>query len=724
MRFSSGPIPKRAPSQLNKWGYLVEAMHGGESSVVGLISQENDDRLSDVKADLKTRKEQRAFDTIRGYAATAEGMARVGTLYAPSHLTYHDADTVLDSVLADTSLAVKRVARRGNVRPGFLTSLTELITSSLDKNNDNKRLQYIHGDRLFELRLVDATHLARFDRDGRTWHNVIRGRFETGEAGNRSGTRFELVYGASGRVDRDPDLDFVPAEVVASGRLGPQFMTIHLVNPSDISFGTAVITPRWLYVLAAATPREYGDPRVIDETLDPIDFDTIAAGDVVGVGIHTFNALRGYEIGREARKRGATVVFGGIHPTLYPDESHELGGAHAVVKGDGDVVWATVLADCANGTLQSCYDGGRVDGATFQPARWDLLPADKYMWGSVQTLRGCPKHCSFCSVWKTDGQQPRQRTADAVVREIVELRRMGFRFILLSDDNFYPVTVEDLRLAERQGNTARIESLKEIRRERFELMDKLARLPDDLVFYTQITMEAAEDPEFLKAMNKAKIRGALVGVESVTPEGLKAIFKDFNYAGDKLVTRLKEFRKHGVHVLGSFIFGLPTDKQETFDATAELAQRSDIAFAQFIMLTPFPGTVDFAKWEEKMASDPTRIAGYPLTRFWLIPRDQRPKVYTPHPMLSPDQIRRGTQSVWDRFYSIPAIWERASIIKSLRGRVAFVMISKLYRQMYANTGIATDSARATRSAQWARVLARQCRRLFVTAPMPDLQVPN
>jgi radical SAM superfamily enzyme YgiQ (UPF0313 family) len=501
-------------------------------------------------------------------------------------------------------------------------------------------------------------------------------------------------------------------------------MRIHLVNPSDISFGTAVITPRWLYVLAAATPAQYGDPRVIDETLEPMDFDSVAPGDVVGIGIHTFNALRGYEIGREARKRGAYVVFGGIHPTLYPEESVELGGAHAVVKGDGDLVWRDVLAACETGTLLSTYDGGRVSGTTFQPARWDLLPADRYMWGSVQTLRGCPKHCSFCSVWRTDGQQPRQRRADAVVKEIVELRRMGFRFILLSDDNFYPVTVEDLRLAERQGNKARIESLQEIRSERFELMERLAKLPDDLVFYTQITMEAAEDPEFLKAMNKAKIRGALVGVESVTPEGLKAIFKDFNYAGDKLVTRLKEFRKHGVHVLGSFIFGLPTDKEDTFAATAELAQRADIAFAQFIMLTPFPGTVDFARWEEKMASDPTRIAGYPLTRFWLIPREQRPKVYTPHPMLTPEQIRRGTQSTWDRFYSIPAIWERASIVKTFRNRLLFVMISKLYRQMYANTGIATDSARVSRSTHWARWLARPCRKLFVTTPMPDLQVPN
>jgi hypothetical protein len=193
-----GSDPKRAPGQLNKWGYLVEAMHGGESSVVGLISQENDDRLSDVKAGLKTRKEQRAFDTIRGHAALAEGVARVGTLYAPSDLTYHDADTVLKDVLADNSLAVKHVARSGDVRPGFLTTLTELLAASLDKKNYKQRIRYIHGDRLYQLRLVESTPLARFDRDGRTWQNAIRGRFETAEAGARSGTRFELVYGASG----------------------------------------------------------------------------------------------------------------------------------------------------------------------------------------------------------------------------------------------------------------------------------------------------------------------------------------------------------------------------------------------------------------------------------------------------------------------------------------------------------------------------------------------
>ena len=181
----------------------------------------------------------------------------------------------------------------------------------------------------------------------------------------------------------------------------------------------------------------------------------IQPGDVVGIGIHTANALRGYEIGNLARERGAYVVFGGIHATLYPNEAHELGGAHAVVKGDGDVVWSKVLADCAQGTPLPVYEGGRIEASEFLPARWDLVPRKSYMWASVQTVRGCPKHCSFCSVWRTDGQRPRQRTSDVVIEEIVQLRRLGFRFIALADDNFYPVTLTDLRLAEEQHNTAR-----------------------------------------------------------------------------------------------------------------------------------------------------------------------------------------------------------------------------------------------------------------------------
>ena len=235
---------------------------------------------------------------------------------------------------------------------------------------------------------------------------------------------------------------------------------------------------------------------------------------MVGIGIHTGNALRGYEVGKIARERGAWVIFGGIHATLYPEEAIELGGAHAVVKGDGDVIWAEALNDCVLGNPRKLYDGGRIEPDQFLPARWDLMPPDSYMWASVQTIRGCAKHCSFCSVWRTDGQRPRQRASDGVIQEIVELRRKGFRFIALADDNFYPVTMTDLRLARQQGNAERIAELESIRAERFVLMARLAELPKDMVFYTQITMEAAEDIEFLKAMNKARIRGRAGGRRS------------------------------------------------------------------------------------------------------------------------------------------------------------------------------------------------------------------
>jgi radical SAM superfamily enzyme YgiQ (UPF0313 family) len=500
-------------------------------------------------------------------------------------------------------------------------------------------------------------------------------------------------------------------------------MRVHLVNPSDISFGTAVITPRWLYVLAAATPARFGNPLIVDETLDQFDPASVDAGDVVGIGIHTSNALRGYAVGHLARERGAFVVFGGIHATLYADEVLERGAAHAVVSGDGDLVWSRVIADCERGSPETSYAGGRIEGEAFASARWDLLPEGRYMWGSVQTVRGCPKHCSFCSVWRTDGQKPRQRWVSDVVREVVALRRKGFRFIALADDNFYPVTLEDLAAADRRADKSRFAELTRLRQERFELMAELERLPEDMVFFTQITMEAAEDLEFLAAMRRARIRGALVGVESVTPEGLKAVHKNFNDAGEALVTRLQAFRAHGVHVLGSFIFGLPTDDANTFVATTDLAQRSGITFAQFVMLTPFPGTVDFAKWEQEDASK-TTIQGIPLARYWLIPMSQRPKVYSPHPTMTSEMIRQGTQQAWDRFYTLSAIWRRSMCLRSLRARLAFVLISKLYRQMYASTGIATDSARVAKSARRTRWLATVTRRFFLAKPMPDLADPT
>jgi len=127
-------------------------------------------------------------------------------------------------------------------------------------------------------------------------------------------------------------------------------MCVHLVNTSDHSFGTAVITPRWLFVLAAATPRSMGDPVLVDESLEQLDSQTVQPGDIVGISVQAGNALREYEVGRLAHNRGAArVVYGGIHATLFPEEPFERVAADAAVKGDGDVAWGQVLRDLEAG---------------------------------------------------------------------------------------------------------------------------------------------------------------------------------------------------------------------------------------------------------------------------------------------------------------------------------------------------------------------------------------
>jgi hypothetical protein len=160
-------------------------------------------------------------------------------------------------------------------------------------------------------------------------------------------------------------------------------------------------------------------------------------------------------------------------------------------------------------------------------------------------------------------------------------------------------------------------------------------------------------------------------------------------------------------------------------ATATLAEKSSLTFAQFVMMTPFPGTVDFERWEKKLGDTADRVNDIPVTRYWLIPASVRPKMFTPHPTMSSDEIRMRTQLVWDQFYRFSAVWKRSACVKSLKARLAFVFVSKLYRQMYANTGISTDSARRKSANRWARMLAKPCLKLFRAEPRPELmlQIP-
>jgi hypothetical protein len=131
--------------------------------------------------------------------------------------------------------------------------------------------------------------------------------------------------------------------------------------------------------------------------------------------------------------------------------------------------------------------------------------------------------------------------------------------------------------------------------------------------------------------------------------------------------------------------------------------------------------VDFNRWEKSMGDK--KIEGVPVTRYWLIPGHLRPKLYVAHPTMDPDEIRQRTQRVWDSYYSFSAIWKRSDCVKALKSKMAFILISKLYRQMYANTGIATDSARRNTANRWVRWIAPMCQRLFSAKPMPELLAP-
>ena len=307
-------------------------------------------------------------------------------------------------------------------------------------------------------------------------------------------------------------------------------MRVFLVNPSHVSFGTAVITPRWLYVLAGATPAQWGDPIMLRRNARAVRHRRAHARRRRRHR-HPYRqcAATATRSGSAARARGAYVVFGGIHATLYPMEPHELGGAHAVVRGDGDSIWGTVIDDCVHGTPQDDLRGrtdcrrpvqaGAVGPAAAQSLHVGLDSDRPRLPQALLVLLGVAHRRPGAAA--IGGRRGHRRSGGAATARL-PLHRAGRRQLLSG--------LAGRPRRRRSGATIRprLRELEAIRAERFALMERLSRLPDDMVFYTQITMEAAEDPPFMQAMNKARIRGALVGIEAVTAEGLKDVYKGFN----------------------------------------------------------------------------------------------------------------------------------------------------------------------------------------------------
>src|SRR5713226_2891190 len=486
-----------------------------------------------------------------------------------------------------------------------------------------------------------------------------------------------------------------------------------LVNPSLSTVGYSFITPRWLYVLAQATPVELvGDPILVDESIERFDPGMLSPGDIVGIGITSGNCIPGYRVLREAKLKGATVIMGGIHATIFPDEPLRM-GADAVVTGGGDVIWSKVIRDALENRLQRQYAGGRVPGEAMLKARWDLLDPTRYMFPSVQTVAGCPENCSFCSVWVTEGRQPRLRLDDKVIEEVNELHALGFRYILFADDNFNPSTLS--RIA-REPNTQKRHELEKLRENRLRFFEEYDRsVPKDMFGFAQMTTEATSDEEYLRALyKKMRIRTALIGVESFSEEGLKSAGKEWNPVGQKMVDAIQKIQQSGIQVLSSIICGLESDTVSTIKTMSQFASESGTMFAQFTVYNPYPGTKDFYEMmsDKKNLGKPGFLPKHKTQilsdEYWLTPL--RPVDIIKHPNISAHDLHTENKKCWDSFYSLSESINRTTRGRAkswpLAGKIAYLMACLLFRRAYAGYGMAADSVRRTEMRIGTRLLLK------------------
>ena len=487
---------------------------------------------------------------------------------------------------------------------------------------------------------------------------------------------------------------------------------VFIVNPANATIGFSVITPRWLYVIAGATPTELvGDPVVIDEPVTQFDPEDLRPGDIVGVGIHTGNCRPGYRVIREAKRRGATVIVGGIHPTIFPEEPLEM-GADAVVKGGGDLIWGKIVEDALLGRLQRVYDGGRVPGELMAKARWDLLDPRKYLMGSIQTVAGCPENCSFCSVWVTDGRTPRMHLNDQIIEEANELHAMGLRYIFFADDNFTPATLGRIAREKNPQTQALLASVREDRLKLFEEYDE--RVPKSLYAFTQMTAECISDDEYLDAMyDKMRLRAALIGVESFTAEGLKAANKTWNPVGQRMVEAIQKIQKHGILVLASIINGLETDTLSTLRTMREFATASGTAFAQFPIFSVYPGTKDYHEMmrDRENRDQPGYVPKHAVQmvrdKFWL--DYDHTDIAIKHPTFAVADLAKEVHESWRSFYHLKAIIKRtrqgAISTMPLGGKLAYTVACLAFRSFFPE-GIAADNVRKTKLGFFPRLFIR------------------
>ncbi len=448
-------------------------------------------------------------------------------------------------------------------------------------------------------------------------------------------------------------------------------MRLYLINPSNSLVSIVKVKEsRWnryrvwkplsLMVLAGLTPPEW-KISIVDENLGMPDYEAMPLPDLVGITAFTSQASRAYEIAAHFRRLGIPVVMGGIHATMCMEEVMER--VDSVVTGEAESVWHQVLKDARQGCLKGLYEGGLAQIKEVPFARHDLLPM-VYSFGAIQTTRGCPLNCNFCSVTAFNGAQYRQRPISDVVKEF---RMIQEKRVLFVDDNLIGTSKRHVERAKELFRAIRLDN-------------------SGKEWVAQAGINFADDEELLTLAEKAGCRGVFIGFESPSVEGLKEVGKKINLQKSQdLRASVRRIQKHHILVVGSFIIGLDADKQGIGKQIATTAREYGVDSLNTLFLTPLPGT---RLWDQMKSEK--RIA---LNRF---PEDWRYYTLTfpvaRYKHLSLEQIINEMLSCDQDFYSIPRILKRlwSNILNrrepliSLVGNLSYRYNLRLNRKVYAD----------------------------------------
>jgi radical SAM superfamily enzyme YgiQ (UPF0313 family) len=382
---------------------------------------------------------------------------------------------------------------------------------------------------------------------------------------------------------------------------------------------------RWLLgmtmpYVAALTPPDI-QVEIKDDLLEEITFRESC--DLVALTCMSHQAPRAYELAAGFRRRGVPVVMGGFHATLAADECRQH--ADAIVLGEAEEAWPRLLQDFQAGQLQPLYQADKPSELKQLPVpRYDLLDLKRYRLLNIpsQTTRGCPYNCSYCEVTQVYGGKFRHRPVDEVLHEIQEIRRLTrSNFIYFVDDNFV-------------AN----------RRHALEIMERL--IPLNLIYGCLATANVGDDPEVLDLMARSGCKHVNIGMESISPESLRAINKKQNKIKD-YERQFKALRDRGINFSINVMFGLDGDGPDIFDATVDFLIKVKAPVSFMFILAPRPGTRvrDQLLQEGRIFdNDWTNYCGFKV-------------VYQPRHM-TPRQLEDGYWRANRRFYSPASMVQR------------------------------------------------------------------